>query len=148
MWTIRNPDRFRFVHRQGVPDWPGEDLQAWKCSFWMISIEFDHRLPAELPLMAENHWFCSQIPPQPAPGPTWGNRWILHRKFMFFRGRSVLNVFSTLLRLINHPHDTQEVSETTWYHGSEWDPHNSKIYKLVFFATKKNQFCSHPILVL
>ena len=115
-------------------------FHAQKWSFWMVSVEFDHRLPAELPLTAENHWFPSQIQPQPGPGPPWGNQWIWDRKIMFFTGRSALNVFRTLLRPGNHPHGTRKVSETIWYHGIGWDPHNPEISNLVFWCHQKTGF--------
>ena len=137
MCTLRNSGIFRLLYPLGCP---GEDLQARKWSFWMVSVEFDHRLPAELPLTAENHWFPSQIQPQPGPGPPWGNQWIWDRKIMFFTGRSALNVFRTLLRPGNHPHGTRKVSETIWYHGSGWDPHNPEISNLFFLSKKKSRF--------
>ena len=141
MCTIRNSGLFRLLNPPGYySGQSGEDLQAQKWRFWMVSVEFDHRLPAELPLTAENHWFSSQIQPQPDPGPHGGNQWIWHRKIMFFTGISALNVFRTLLRHGNHPHGTLKVSETIWYHGIGWDPHNPEISNLVFSATEKNRF--------
>ena len=144
MCTIRNSGLFRLLD---LPGCSGEDLQAQKWSFWMVSVEFDHRLPAELPLTAENHWFSSQIQPQPGPGPHEGNQLIWDRKIMFFTGRSALNVFRTLLRPGNYQHGTRKVSETIWYHGSGWDPHNPEISNLVFIC-KKKQICAHPLQIL
>ena len=59
-----------------------EDLQAQKCSFWMISVGSYNLLPAELPLTAENHTFSFRFDPQPIV-PTLGNQLILHWKCMF-----------------------------------------------------------------
>ena len=47
----------RYFSASTPPGCPGENLQAQKWTFWMVSVEFDHRLPAELPLTVENHWF-------------------------------------------------------------------------------------------
>ncbi len=134
-----NNKEFGSVAAFRPPDVP-ERSYRHRNEFWMVSVEFDHRLPAE--------WFPSQIQPQLGPGPHEGNQWIWHRKIMLFTGRSALNVFRTLLRPGNHPHDTPKVSETIWYHGSGYDPHNPEISTGGFFLTKKNRICSHPLQVL
>ena len=130
-----------------------EDLQAQKCSFWMISVEFDNLLPAELPLTAENHWFSFRFDPGQPIDPTRGNQLILHWKFMFFRGKSALNIFWTLLRPGNRPHGGPNVSETIWYHGGGWDRRNLKFENLLFFISafvfyKKKQKRTHHSVVL
>ena len=145
MCSLSDPCMFWFLE---VSVCSGEDLQAQKWSFWMISVEFNNQLLAELPLTAENHWFFTQIRSWAVTDPTWGNQWIFHWKIMFFGGKTALNIFWTLLRPGNHPHGARKVSETIWYHWSGWDRRNPKFGKVVFFYIKKKQKRTHHSVVL
>ncbi len=127
----------RYFSASTPPGCPGENLQAQKWSFWMVSVEFDHRLPAELPLTAENHWFPPRFNLNQILDP--------HGEISGFGiEKSCFSQVDPLWMSSEHswgPEITRispgKVSETIWYHGSGWDPHNPEISNPFFFVQQK-----------